>query len=100
MVQISCKELEASCEYVTVRDGKIYGCCLADKKNEMQMRIWDSATGKILEEHQVTGDIDPGDLGLFPVVKAFRADNNGLYYLWYGMSVPCAEVYEGGEEDV
>lgn len=29
----------------------------------------------------------------------FYADSNGFYYLWYEMSVPCAEVYENGNED-
>lgn len=45
-------------------------------------------------------DIEVENLGLFPSLKSFYADGNGYYYLWYEMSVPCADVYEGGEEDV
>ena len=40
------------------------------------------------------------DIGLYPLSKGFFADNNGHYYLWYEMSVPCAEVYENGEENI
>ncbi len=32
--------------------------------------------------------------------KAFFADSNGYYYLWYELMVPCTEVYEDGEEGV
>lgn len=45
-------------------------------------------------------NIEVENLGLFPSLKNFYADSNGYYYLWYEMSVPCAEVYEDGEEDV
>lgn len=45
-------------------------------------------------------DIQVEDLGELPVLKKVYADSNGLYYLWYEMSVPCAEVYENGEEDI
>lgn len=45
-------------------------------------------------------DIKVEDLGELPVLKDFYADSNGFYYLWYEMSVPCAEVYENGEEDI
>lgn len=45
-------------------------------------------------------DIKVEELGLFPILKNFYADSNGFYYLWYEMSVPCAEVYENGEEDI
>ncbi len=45
-------------------------------------------------------DIQVEDLGVLPYLKNVYADSNGLYYLWYEMSVPCAEVYEDGEEDV
>ena len=45
-------------------------------------------------------DIEVENLGLFPSLKDFYADSNGYYYLWYEMSVPCAEVYEDGEEDI
>lgn len=45
-------------------------------------------------------DIKVEDLGELPVLKNIYADSNGLYYLWYEMSVPCAEVYEDGEEDI
>lgn len=45
-------------------------------------------------------DIEVEDLGLFPELKNFYADSNGLYYIWYEMAVPCAEVYEDGEENV
>lgn len=45
-------------------------------------------------------DIEVEDLGLFPKLKNFYADSNGLYYIWYTMRVPCAEVYEDGEENV
>ncbi len=45
-------------------------------------------------------NIEVEDLGLFPNLKNFYADSNGYYYIWYEMSVPCAEVYENGEEDI
>lgn len=45
-------------------------------------------------------NIEVENLGLFPSLKNFYADSNGYYYLWYEMSVPCAEVFEGGEEDI
>ncbi|MCM1215539.1 MAG: extracellular solute-binding protein [Lachnospiraceae bacterium] len=45
-------------------------------------------------------EIEIEDVGLWPSLKNFYADSSGLYYLWYEMSVPCAEVYEDGEEDV
>lgn len=45
-------------------------------------------------------DIEVEDLGLYAELKNFYADSNGLYYIWYTMSVPCAEVYEDGEENV
>ena len=45
-------------------------------------------------------NIEVENLGLYPYLKNFCADSNGYYYLWYEMSVPCAEVYEDGEEDV
>lgn len=45
-------------------------------------------------------DIKVEDLGKLPLLKNFYADSNGYYYLWYEMSVPCAEVYENGEEDI
>lgn len=45
-------------------------------------------------------DIEVEDLGLYPNLKNFYADSNGYYYIWYEMSVPCAEVYENGEEDI
>lgn len=45
-------------------------------------------------------DIEVEDLGLLPKLKNFYADSNGLYYIWYTMRVPCAEVYEDGEENV
>lgn len=51
-------------------------------------------------EISVMGDIDVEDLGIFPSLKAFFVDSKGLYYLWYEMSVPCAEVYENGEKDI
>lgn len=44
--------------------------------------------------------IEVENLGKLPEVKNFYADSNGYYYIWYEMSVPCAEVYENGEEDV
>ncbi len=72
-----------------------------------QICLWGSEeNGDALWQVNPGGDIDTikevevEDLGLFPDLKGFYADNNGLYYLWYEMSVPCAEVYEGGEEDV
>lgn len=45
-------------------------------------------------------NIEVENLGLFSELKDFYADSNGHYYLWYGMTVPCAEVYEDGEADV
>lgn len=45
-------------------------------------------------------DIEVEDLGLYPELKNFYADSNGLYYVWYEMAVPCAEVYEDGEKNV
>ncbi|MCM1044235.1 MAG: extracellular solute-binding protein [Candidatus Gastranaerophilales bacterium] len=45
-------------------------------------------------------DVEIEDVGLWPSLKNFYVDSNGFYYLWYDMSVPCAEVYENGEEDV
>ena len=36
----------------------------------------------------------------FDTQKAFWADSNGFYYLWYQLDVPCSEVYEDGREDV
>lgn len=45
-------------------------------------------------------DIEVEDLGELSSLKNFYADSNGFYYLWYEMSVPCAEVYENGEEDI
>lgn len=45
-------------------------------------------------------DIEVEDLGLYAELKNFYADSNGLYYMWYTMHVPCAEVYEDGEENV
>lgn len=45
-------------------------------------------------------DIEVEDLGEWPSLKNFYADSNGFYYLWYGMDVPCSEVYEDGEKDV
>lgn len=45
-------------------------------------------------------DIEVEDLGLYAELKNFYADSNGLYYIWYTMHVPCAEVYEDGEENV
>ncbi len=45
-------------------------------------------------------DFTVENLGELPVLKNIYADRNGLYYLWYEMSVPCAEVYENGEEDI
>lgn len=44
--------------------------------------------------------IEVENLGKLPEVKNFYADSNGYYYLWYEMSVPCAEIYENGEEDI
>lgn len=40
------------------------------------------------------------NLGELPELKNFYADSKGYYYIWYEMSVPCAEVYENGEEDI
>lgn len=48
----------------------------------------------------VIEDIRVEDLGEQPQLKNFYADSSGHYYLWYEMSVPCAEIYEDGEEDV
>lgn len=45
-------------------------------------------------------DIRVENLGKLPVLKNVYADSNGLYYLWYEMSVPCSEVYEAGEADI
>lgn len=45
-------------------------------------------------------DIKVENLGELPVLKNVYADSNGLYYLWYEMSVPCSEVYEAGEVDI
>lgn len=45
-------------------------------------------------------DVKAEALGELPVLKQVYADSNGFYYLWYEMSVPCAEVYEDGEEDI
>lgn len=44
--------------------------------------------------------IEVENLGKLPELKNFYADSNGYYYIWYEMSVPCAEVYENGEEDI
>ena len=55
-----------------------------------------SADGSI----SAIADIEVEDLGDSPSLKNFYADNNGFYYLWYEMLVPCTEVYENGEEDV
>lgn len=45
-------------------------------------------------------EIEVENLGKLPELKNFYADSNGYYYIWYEMSVPCAEVYENGEEDI
>lgn len=46
------------------------------------------------------GEMEVENLGKLPVLKNIYADRNGLYYLWYEMSVLCAEVYENGEKDI
>lgn len=62
--------------------------------------------GNALWQVESNGDIgiiegiEVENLGELPVLKNFYADNNGYYYIWYEMSVPCAEVYENGEEDI
>ncbi len=60
------------------------------------------ALWKVSPDGQVSTveDIVVEELGLFPALKNFYVDSNGFYYLWYQMSVPCAEVYEDGEEDI
>lgn len=45
-------------------------------------------------------DVEVENLGKLPELVNFYADSNGYYYIWYQMSVPCAEVYENGEEDI
>ncbi|MGN1196105.1 MAG: ABC transporter substrate-binding protein [Acetatifactor sp.] len=66
-------------------------------KSEKGNTFWQvSQNGDI----SVIEDIKVEELGKFPELINFYADSNGYYYLWYEMSVPCAEVYEDGEEDI
>lgn len=72
-----------------------------------QVFLWGSTeNGNALWQVSANGDIrtlediEVEDLGLYAELKNFYADSNGLYYMWYTMHVPCAEVYEDGEEDV
>lgn len=72
-----------------------------------QICLWGSTeNGNTLWQVSPNGDIrtleniEVEDLGLYAELKNFYADSNGLYYIWYTMHVPCAEVYEDGEKNV
>lgn len=45
-------------------------------------------------------DIQVEDLGLYATLKNVYTDSNGYTYLWYGMSVLSAEVYEDAGDDI
>ncbi|MBQ7359230.1 MAG: extracellular solute-binding protein [Lachnospiraceae bacterium] len=47
---------------------------------------------------EVIEDVEVENMGSRPTLKGFYADKEGNYYLWYEMSVPCAEVFEDEEE--
>lgn len=51
-------------------------------------------------EIETVGNIEVEGLDEISESRGFFADSKGYYYLWYGMTVPCTEVYEDGEEGV
>ena len=47
-----------------------------------------------------TNDIQLEKMGLWPELKGVFFSDDGYCFIWYGMTVPCTEVFENGEEDV
>lgn len=68
--------------------------CLFGRAEEVNTLWRVEANGEI----ETVGDIEVEGLDEMSVSKGFFADSQGYYYLWYGMTVPCSEVYEDSEE--